>query len=164
MKTLLLVRHAKSNWGDSVIEDIDRPLKTVGIKDAYKMAERMKTLDVQPELIITSPAVRAISTALIIARKFNNTYEMLDINTIIYDFSKEAILQFVRNMDYKLETVMIVGHDPAITQLLNYFSGKNYDKIPTCSSVCIKFRLTHWSKVSEGNGKLIFIESPEKSN
>ena len=106
MKTLLLIRHAKSSWGDSAIEDIDRPLKESGIKDACKMAGRMKTLEINPQLIITSPAARAVSTAMIFARKFNYSYQHLDINALVYDFSKDAILQLIRNLDDKLETVL----------------------------------------------------------
>lgn len=162
MKTLLLVRHAKSSWNDADISDMDRPLKRSGVKDALAVSEKIKSLRVLPDLIITSPAVRAVTTALIFARTLKYHYNRITINDIAYDFSKDALLPLIRNVDDKYDSVMLVGHDPALTYLLNDLTGKVFDKTPTSSVVKISFRVKHWHKIMPGNGKFIFMESPQK--
>ncbi len=162
MKTLLLVRHAKSSWNDAGISDIDRPLKQSGVKNAIAVAAKIKSKKISPELIITSPAVRAVSTALIFARTFNYPSHRLVINDIVYDFSKEALLPLLRNMDDKYDSIMLVGHDPALTYLLNDLTGKALEKIPTSSVAVIKFNVKHWEKIAKKNSRLALFESPEK--
>ncbi len=162
MKTLLLVRHAKSSWNDADISDIDRPLKRSGVKDALEVSAKLKSLKVSPDIIITSPAVRAITTALIFARTLKYQYNQIVINEIVYDFSKDALLPLLHNIDDKNDVVMLVGHDPSLTNLLNYLTGKTFEKIPTSSVAKISFRVKHWQKITPENGRLVFIESPQK--
>lgn len=162
MKTLLLVRHAKSSWNDIDISDIDRPLKRSGVKDAITVSEKLRTLKISPDLLITSPAVRAMTTALIFARTLRYHFNRIVINEIAYDFSKDALLPLLRNVDDKYDIVMLVGHDPALTYLINDLTGKSFEKIPTSSVVKLNFRVKHWSKITPKNGKLVFMESPKK--
>ena len=162
MKTLYLVRHAKSSWNDADISDIDRPLKRSGVKNALEVAEKLKPLKVSPDLIITSPAVRAITTALIFARTLKYHYNRIVINEMVYDFSKDALLPLLRNIDDKYDSIMLVGHDPALTYLLNDLTGKAFEKTPTASTVKINFGVKHWGKIMPGKGRLLFIESPAK--
>jgi len=162
MKTLLLVRHAKSSWNNSEISDIDRPLKGSGVKNAIAVSEKLKSLHIAPDIIISSPAVRAMTTALIFARVLKYQYNRIDINEIAYDFSKDALLPLLRNIDDKYDVAMLVGHDPALTMLLNDLTGKELEKIPTSSVAEIKFRVKHWQKIMPGNGRLLFLESPKK--
>lgn len=162
MKTLLLVRHAKSSWNDADVSDMDRPLKHSGVKDAIEVSEKLKSLKVVPDLLITSPAVRAMTTALIFARTLNYHYNRIVINDMVYDFSKDALLPLLRNMDDKYDVVMLVGHDPALTYLLNDLTAKAYEKMPTSSVAKVNFGVKHWEKISPGKGKLIFLNSPEK--
>ncbi|MCG3167372.1 MAG: hypothetical protein POELPBGB_03162 [Bacteroidia bacterium] len=162
MKTLLLVRHAKSSWNDADISDMDRPLKRSGVKDALEISEKLKTLKCLPDLLISSPAVRAITTALIISRTLKYHYNRIVINDMVYDFSKDALLPLLRNTDDKYDVVMLVGHDPALTYLLNDLTGKAIEKMPTSSVAKINFGVKHWQKLTPGKGKLIFLESPAK--
>lgn len=162
MKTLLLVRHAKSSWSDADISDIDRPLKRSGVKNAIEVSEKLKSLKISPDIIITSPAVRAMATALIFARILKYHYNRIIINEIVYDFSKEALLPLLRNLDDKYDSAMLVGHDPALTYLLNDLTGKAFEKTPTSSVAKISFRVKCWEKIMPGNGKLVFLESPKK--
>lgn len=164
MKTLLLLRHAKSSWNDSEISDIDRPLKASGIKDAVEVSEKLKSLKISPDFIITSPAVRALSTSMIFARTFKYDYKRISINEMVYDFSKEALFSLIRTCDDKQNVVMLVGHDPALTFFLNELTGAKLEKIPTCSVAKISFKENHWQKIMAGSGRLEFIESPEKKN
>lgn len=162
MKTLLLVRHAKSSWNDADISDMDRPLKRSGVKDALEVSEKLKALKCVPDSIITSPAVRAMTTALIFARTLSYNYNRIVINEMVYDFSKDALLPLLRNLDDKYDVVMLVGHDPALTYLLNDLTGKAFEKMPTSSAAKINFGVKHWQKITPGKGKLLFLESPMK--
>lgn len=164
MKTLLLVRHAKSSWSDADISDINRPLKRSGVKDAIEVSKKLKTLKCSPDILITSPAVRAITTALIFARTLKYQYNRIVINEMVYDFSKDALLPLLRNIDDKYNVIMLVGHDPAFTNLLNDLTGKILDKIPTSSVAKISFSVKHWNKIIHKSGKLVFIKSPKKEN
>lgn len=164
MKTLLLVRHAKSSWSDADISDINRPLKRSGVKDAIEVSKKLKTLKCSPDILITSPAVRAITTALIFARTLKYQYNRIVINEMVYDFSKDALLPLLRNIDDKYNVIMLVGHDPAFTNLLNDLTGKILDKIPTSSVAKIRFSVKHWNKIIHKSGKLVFIKSPKKEN
>ena len=128
MKTLLLVRHAKSSWNDSEISDIDRPLKQIGVKNALLIATKIKEKKIFPDFLITSPAVRAASTALIFARTLSYPLQRMVINEIVYDFSKDALFPLLHATDDKFDTVMLVGHDPALTYLLNDLTGKSFEK------------------------------------
>ncbi len=162
MKTLLLVRHAKSSWNDADISDIDRPLKRSGVKNAIEVSEKLNSLRVSPDIIITSPAVRAMTTALIFARTLKYHYNRIVINEIVYDFSKDALLPLLRNIDDNYDVAMLVGHDPAFTYLLNDLTGKAFEKMPTSSVAKINFRVKHWQKIMPKNGRLVFFESPKK--
>lgn len=162
MKTILLVRHAKSSWNDADISDIDRPLKRSGVKDAIEVSEKLKAKKVIPDLLITSPAVRAMTTALIFARTLKYHFGRIVINEMAYDFSKDALLPLLRNTDDKYDVVMLVGHDPALTYLLNDLAGKAYEKMPTSSVAKINFTVKQWQKIAPRKGKLIFIKSPAK--
>ena len=162
MKTLLLVRHAKSSWSDAGISDMDRPLKSSGVKDAIAVSEKLKSLKISPDIIISSPAVRAVTTALIFARTLKYHYDRIMLNEIVYDFSKDALLPLVHNIDDNYDVAMLVGHDPAFTYLLNDLTGKDYEKMPTSSVAKISFGVKHWQKITPGKGRLSFLESPEK--
>ena len=162
MKTLLLVRHAKSSWNDADISDIDRPLKRSGVKDAIEVSGKLKVLRISPDIIITSPAVRAVTTALIFARTLKYHYNRIALDEVVYDFSKEALLPLLRNIDDKYDSAMLVGHDPAFTHLLNDLTGKTFEKMPTSCVAKISFRVKHWHKIMPGNGRLVFLESPKK--
>jgi phosphohistidine phosphatase len=162
MKTLLLVRHAKSSWNDADISDIDRPLKRSGVKDAIEVSEKLKSLKISPDILITSPAVRAMTTALIFARTLNYQYNRIVINEMVYDFSKDTLLPLLRNIDDKYDVAMLVGHDPAFTYLLNDLTGKAFEKMSTATVAKINFGVKHWQKITSGKGKLLFLESPEK--
>ena len=107
MKTLLLVRHAKSSWNDSEISDIDRPLKQIGVKNALLIATKIKEKKIFPDFLITSPAVRAASTALIFARTLSYPLQRMVINEIVYDFSKDALFPLLHATDDKFDTVML---------------------------------------------------------
>ena len=162
MKVLYLVRHAKSSWEDASLDDIDRPLKTSGVNDAYMMSDFLKEKKVAPELIITSPAVRAISTALIFTNKLKIPTEQIKILREIYESSPGDILNKVRMTNPIVNSLMVFGHDPSLTSLFTLLTGKSLEKIPTSAVASIFLSIDEWQKIVPAAGTLQFLHRPKE--
>ena len=111
-KVLHVVRHAKSSWDYDGIADIDRTLKSKGIRNAYEIARKLKLSNNVPDMMVSSPADRALHTAIIFARVFEFPLGNLQINEILYEFSKDQILDIIRDFDDSKHSLMIFGHNP----------------------------------------------------
>ena len=162
MKTLYLARHAKSSWKFPGLDDFERPLNKRGRKNAPFMGKILKKLKVAPNLIISSPANRAAMTARIIAHKIKYPLDEIRYSEAIYEFSANAVIQVIKQIDNTVDQVMLVGHNPALTDLANYFSGEPISNIPTCGIFCVDLDISSWAKIIEHCGKLIFFEFPKK--
>jgi len=162
MKTLYLVRHAKSSWKYPKLDDFERPLNKRGRKSAPLMGKILKKLKVAPDLIISSPANRAAMTARIIADKIKYPLDKIVYSGTIYEFSTNAVMHFIEQLDNALDKVVFVGHNPAITDLANYFGGEPISNIPTCGVFCLDLDISSWGKIFENCGKVKFFEFPKK--
>ncbi len=162
-KTLSIVRHAKSSWKYDNVLDIDRPLKNRGIRNAYEMADDYKH-GAKPDLIITSPANRAIHTAIIFARIINYPLGNIIINESIYAGYLEVLLNLISKSDNTVNTLMLVGHNPTFNELANYFLKKPIDNIPTAGIVTLTFETGDWKKISKDNLKKNSFIYPDKQN
>jgi phosphohistidine phosphatase len=162
MKTLYLVRHAKSSWKYPDLDDFERPLNKRGRKSAPLMGNILKKLKVAPDLIISSPATRAAVTARTVADKINYPLEDIRYSDAIYEFSANALIHAIEQIDDAINKAMVVGHNPALTDLANFFGGKPISNIPTCGVFCVDLDISSWAKISEHCGKLIFFEFPKK--
>jgi phosphohistidine phosphatase len=162
-KTLSIVRHAKSSWKYDNVLDIDRPLKNRGIRNAYEMADDYKH-GAKPDLIITSPANRAIHTAIIFARIINYPLGNIIINESIYAGYLEVLLNLIGKSDNTVNTLMLVGHNPTFNELANYFLKKPIDNIPTAGIVTLTFETGDWKKISKDNLKKNSFIYPDKQN
>ncbi|NND62915.1 MAG: histidine phosphatase family protein [Flavobacteriaceae bacterium] len=153
MKTLYMVRHAKSSWKHDVI-DHQRPLKGRGKNDGVLVSEHLKDKINPPERIISSDAVRALSTA----KYFKSAFEISDKNFItdhsLYDFSGHNVIDIIKNLDDSLNTVMIVGHNHAFTSIANMLGNTYIDNVPTCGFVYLEFKDDKWSEVKTGVTKM----------
>lgn len=149
MKTLYMCRHAKSCWKHDVT-DHQRPLKGRGQRDGILMANHLAKNSVAPELIITSEAVRALSTATY----FKNAWSIADENFVknndLYDFSGQQVMHVIKNLDDTKDCVMIVGHNHAFTSIANMLGNEYMDNIPTCGFVAIAFNVTKWQDIVTG--------------
>ena len=164
MKRLYLVRHAKSSWDDPDLSDIDRPLNKRGKKDAPIMGERLKNEHkAKPDLIISSPAKRAIRTARVIAKELGYPKEKIEIKDSLYASGVTAMLNVIHYLDDSLDEVMLFGHNPDLTSLANYLSNQQVDNIPTCGVFCVDFDVQSWQDVKEGNGIFKFFDYPKKA-
>ena len=157
MKILILVRHAKSSWDDPDLADIDRPLNKRGKKDALEMGQRLKRQDIMPDIIVSSPARRAMSTAKKIARQLGYPKENIQIAKEIYEAGLDALLFLIKNIHGNPGSLMLFGHNPAITEFANALTGINIHNIPTCGIVSIQFDLDQWSQIEYKKGKFILF-------
>lgn len=162
MKKLLLARHAKSSWENPEWTDFNRPLNKRGLKDAPAIAEILKEKNIQVDLIVSSPANRAISTARIFAENLNYEPKNIIEDLNIYEQGTRYIINLVKNLSNELNTVMLFGHNPDITSLNTYFSGEYFENVPTCGITAIDFDIHDWKEVETENGKLQFYEFPKK--
>ena len=159
-RVLTLVRHAKSSWGDSDMHDFDRPLNDRGFTITPKMAKRLADANYVVDAIISSPAMRAITTAEIIAKEIR--HDVVEQNIEIYNAEINALLALVNSLDDALTSVMLVGHNPGFTMLCNYLSNSRIDNMPTCSIAQIQFDADSWKAIVEHSGKLIDFDYPKK--
>lgn len=161
MKKLFVVRHAKSSWKIADLADVDRPLKGRGIRDAYSTAEWLVNQGDIPDLIISSPATRALHTALIFARRLNIPFSEVDIREEIYEAHLNVLTQMISEIDDQYDSAMIFGHNPTITNLVNYCIEHHIDYVPTTGVACLKFDISSWKQVNQ-NAELVFFEYPKK--
>ena len=161
MKTLFLVRHAKSSWKDSSIDDNDRPLNKRGKRDAPFMGELLKEKVVNPDLVISSPAKRASKTAQIIAEQIGYYKKDIIYSEEIYEASSRELVDFIKKIDDKYNSVMLFGHNPGFTMLNNFLSKHYIDNIPTCGIVALEFNNT-WKEIDKNTAKMIFFDYPKR--
>lgn len=150
-KILHVVRHAKSSWDFDGTADIDRTLKERGIRNAYAVSRKMKFGNLIPEKILTSPAIRALHTAVIFARVFEYPLSKLELNQTLYESSAGSICDMLRVLDDDLRTVMIFGHNPEFTELVNLFVKNQIENLPTSGAATLEFNVTRWKDISRNN-------------
>jgi phosphohistidine phosphatase len=162
MKRLTLVRHAKSSWKDPELADFDRPLSKRGKQDAPLMGKRLAGRDLRPELIVSSPARRARKTAKLIARELDLADERLVLEAKIYEAEPAVLLEVVRGLDDRWEHVLLVGHNPGLTELGNLLADCGIENIPTCGALCLDFDADDWKSLGPKSGTLVFYDYPKK--
>jgi phosphohistidine phosphatase len=162
MKTLFLVRHAKSSRDDTAMPDRDRPLNDRGSRDAPKMGERLAKRDVKPDLILSSPARRALDTAEIIAKKLDYKRKDIVVDDRLYAVTADDLLAFIRELGDKLERVMVFGHNPELTELAHRLSSK-ITHMPTCAVAEFTFDSKSWSNVGKDKPAKVALEYPRQS-
>lgn len=163
MKRLILVRHAKSSWKDSALTDFDRTLSKRGKKDAPLLGERLAAMDQRPELLVSSPARRAKKTARLIAQELHLADDRLLFKPEIYEAEPETLLEVVRGLDDCWQLVLLVGHNPGLTELGNLLGGCGIANIPTCGVLCIDFDVVSWRNIGPGSGTLVYYDTPKKT-
>lgn len=161
MKKLYIIRHAKSSWKDETLNDFERPLSKRGKSNAPMMGARLKKKGVMPDIIISSPAKRAKSTAEIIAKEIGYKKKVL-FDENIYESSVEELRKILTALDDKNSTVFLVGHNPELNMLVDYYV-KFYENIPTCGVVEIAFACDRWAEIEPKNAKLLSFDYPKKS-
>lgn len=145
MKTIYFVRHAKSSWDHPSVRDIERPLEARGLRDAPMMARVLKSKGIQPDLLLSSPATRAYSTALYFADAFEIDRKDVQIQPRIYEAFSEDILAIIEELPADVDTVLIFGHNPTFTTIANRFSKQHIDNVPTCGIFKVEAKVNSWN-------------------
>lgn len=161
MKKIFLVRHAKSSWKDPLLSDRHRPLNKRGKNNAPMMAGRLKKRGDLPELIVASPAKRAQATAKKIAAGIGYDWEKVTTDEMLYFQDMEGVLDVIRKTDEQLNSVMIVGHNPDMTDLLNDLVGFVTGNMPTCAIATLSYS-GKWSDLKLGDSDLLNYDFPKK--
>jgi phosphohistidine phosphatase len=162
MKTLILLRHAKSSWNNPNLTDFQRPLNKRGQRDAPFMANVLKKTGIKVEKLIASPAERTLTTAQIFADKLDYPFDEIVTEPSLYDESFNYFLQVIRNIKDSCNTAMIVSHNPYTTSMINYLANYNLTNLPTCGCFGIALNVSHWKDAAENTGKCLFYEYPKK--
>lgn len=163
MKTLLILRHAKSSWKYPDLSDHDRPLNKRGKRDGQNMGRLLKAKELVPDLIISSTAVRAKDTASAIAK--HSGYEGKTISEALYAAEPDAYLAVIRDLKDVYQKVMIIGHNPSIESLIETLTGE-YHIMPTCALAQIEFDTEKWSAIGSRQivaGRLVEILRPKET-
>ncbi|MBL4559961.1 MAG: histidine phosphatase family protein [Labilibaculum sp.] len=163
MKRLILVRHAKTEVIRYDISDYQRNLVERGINDSKLIANKLFLKSIIPDLIISSPANRAIETSLLFANVLQYPIDMIEQIDDLYDgFTTQEFLTLLDQFGKGKETVLVVGHNPSIEYLAFNLTEEFYHNVPTCTVIGIDFQIDDWSDIEVRTGKLAFYEYPKK--
>ena len=162
-KTLYLVRHAKSSWSDPSLSDRDRPLNKRGRRSAPDMGSRLALKGHQPDLIISSPAKRALMTAGIIAKELDYDKSEILTDESMYFSGDRGMLKMLEGVDDRYQRVMIVGHNPAMTSLMNSLVETSVYNMPTCAIAVIGYNMASWSALRSADGNLLDYDFPKNT-
>jgi len=163
MKTLYLLRHAKSSWDNPDLKDFERPLSERGIRDVPLMAERFRSRKGRVDTIICSPAVRTKTTAQMFAKELGFPRDEIGSNPELYFAGSNMFLKAASLLDEECEMAIMVGHNPAITEFVNEMAGSDIANIPTCGLVELRLPIDDWSKIAFASAELIDFDFPKKA-
>lgn len=163
MKMLYMIRHAKSSWEDPYQEDFDRPLNKRGKQDAPRMGKRLKEREIHADLMLSSPAERALSTCKIMAEVIGYKQDKISTDRKLYHANDDQILSVIHKLNDKHEQVMIFAHNPGLTDFVNRLGGEPVaiDNFPTCGVVAFKLPVESWKEVEWEKGEMEFYDYPK---
>ena len=159
MKTLYIVRHAKSSWKYDGIDDFDRPLKKRGINDAHLMSGILKEKISRPDVFVSSSANRALHTGVIFCNTFKYPLANLKINSSLYSFSDGYLTKVIKALDDSFDSAIIFSHNHGINDFVNAYGDQFVGNVPTCGVVGIQFNTKHWKSLKKG--KTFLVEFPK---
>lgn len=164
MKTLTILRHAKSSWKESGANDRERPLSRRGERDAPVMGTRILDAGIRPSLIMSSPAVRAWATAKIVAKAISYPVEFLHREESLYLADTERLLDLLAQQDNAFNNIMIVGHNPGLTEFANRLLPGITDNLPTCGLVAFNLETSDWDLRSGATVDLLLHDYPKNKS
>jgi len=162
MKTLYLVRHAKSSWDDPTLQDIERTLNKRGRRDAPTMGKRLAARGIHPDLVVSSPARRARETATILATELGYPAEKIAIDEGIWEADVTALLAVIGRLDDALDHVLLVGHNPGMTNIASRLHPDCPADLPTCAVVELRLEATSWGESGDADTVLVDVDYPKR--
>lgn len=161
VKTLYIVRHAKSGDKQSGKKDIDRNLNERGRSDAQNMGKHLRSLDIHPEVFLSSPANRAVQTAEIIMESLGKPETSLQIEDELYHGNFASMYSILKNMEEEWADVMIFGHNPYFSSLADFLANTRIENLPTMGVVGLEFPVQRWSEIENEAGSVLIFEYPK---
>ena len=158
---MYIVRHAKASWDFPELPDVDRPIVEKGINNTHKIAAELNSRNLIIDKIISSHAKRAIETANIIAKDINYPVEKIEINKGIYRVDVDDIFDVFTDVDNKVNSLLILGHNPTFTHFANLFLEETIETLPTSGVVSISFETDNWLELDKAQHKTNFILFPK---
>ena len=162
MKTLYLVRHAKSSWGEPALPDRDRPLNERGLRDVATMGQRLAQRDVKPDVLLSSPAARALATAEHLAKALDIKRKDIVVIERLYAAPANDLLRVIEALDDKPKRVMLVAHNPGLTDLARHFASEIAD-MPTCSIAEFTFAVPSWVGIGKAEPGNVVFDFPKNA-
>ncbi len=162
MLTLILVRHAKAMRDSYVKDDSLRHLTARGYEDAFASAQWCKSLGLKADVLVSSPAIRAFSTAAIIATEYGLEQDQIVLNSSIYEANTSQLLYVINELNDKHKTVMLFGHNPGFTDIINVLCGNVINHLPTSAVAVLSFKEKSWSAIKEKSASLKTVFSSHK--
>jgi phosphohistidine phosphatase len=159
VKTLLLVRHAKSSWGDPALDDHDRPLNERGLRDAPRMGRLLHERGIRPDVVVTSTAARALATAELIAAELGVDAASVVQEPRLYAAPADRIVRVAAALDERADTAMLVAHDPGMSDLANRLDA-GIERMPTCAVAQFTFDIEYWSELEDAVPASVRFDAP----
>ncbi|HEX7906384.1 MAG TPA: histidine phosphatase family protein [Chitinophagaceae bacterium] len=161
MKLVLLIRHAKSDWNDPSLNDIDRPLNERGKADAPIMAHRLLDKKIKIDAFISSPAKRAKKTAAVFAKEYKKEKDEIILKDKLYAAEPDIFFDVISSADDKWGSIAVFSHNPGITDFANLLTDARIDNIPTCGIFAIQVDSKHWSDFKHAKKEFWFFDYPK---
>jgi phosphohistidine phosphatase len=163
MKNLTLIRHGKSDWHSEADRDFDRPLNSRGQRAAVAMGERLAAAGQSPDLLVSSPAKRAATTARLIARELDYPEQQIMFCAEIYEAALETLVELLRNMDDKVDQLLMFGHNPGFSELGQWLSSASPDWLPTCGQLVLELPIANWAAARQNCARLLAFDYPKRA-
>lgn len=165
MKKIIFVRHAKAVEPSAEITDSERSLKAKGLSDAHKTAKKLLVFNIRPDLILTSPAFRALETAIVFADELNFSKKKIHLSESLYfDYTTNDFVEMIQKQSNRHNTILVCAHNPKISEIVAGFAAEFHDQLPTCGVAVIDFSIKKWKKINVREGKLSLYIFPEKDS
>jgi phosphohistidine phosphatase len=162
MKTLVIVRHAKSSWDNPGLSDHQRPLAKRGLRDAPVMGARLAEWGPPVDRVISSSAVRALATAELVTQEMGLPWDEIQIEDDLYHATEIEMVEIINQQDDYIDGVMLFGHNPGMTYLVNDLSDLDLDNLPTCGVVVMQFDADSWSEIGDKLAVTAEFDFPKK--
>lgn len=168
MRTLILLRHAKSSWSDESLADFDRPLADRGRKTAPGMGRHMREIGLTPDQVLCSPALRTRQTAALVLAELGEPRVAIDFDASLYAAEAGTLLARVEQTTAGVRQLLLIGHNPGLQELALLLAQENdapertsiAGKLPTCALVVLELRVRSWPKVQPGIGRIVHYMTP----
>ena len=160
MKSLIIVRHCKSSWADLSLSDFDRPLNKRGKIDGELMSSYLREKEKKIDKLISSTSKRTRLTSKYFIEKIHfNSISYLD---ELYHASYSEIIKIISKIENNFNNIMVIGHNPGLTELINHFTDMRIYNIPTSGIIKVEFKEDKWSKITENKGKIVYKKFPKE--